>query len=116
MTINIMHLLHSCQWVILLNHRQFHNRLQLFYTIRDRDIKNIIPKLLRHPGSPPVFDTAVSFRALDVWTIDSSRAVNPDFRPSPWLLSFEYRKNMTPQSYALTHRFQGSTADNYTQI
>ena len=70
-----------------------------------------IPKLLRQPGNPPVFDKAVSFRALHVWTIDSSRAVNPNFRPSPWLLSFESRKTMTPQSYALTHRFQGSTAD-----
>ena len=70
-----------------------------------------MPKLLRQPGSPAVFDKAYKFRALHVWPIDSTRGFSPTFTPSPWLRGFEVRRVSTPQNYARTHNFQGSLTD-----
>ena len=70
----------------------------------------VFPKLLRQPQNG-VFDKAVAFRSLHVWTIDSHRGHSNNFVPSPWLLQFEERKSITPQNYAKHFRFEGSLND-----
>ena len=58
------------------------------------------PKLLRQPGTPPVFDKNARMKALHVWTIDSTRTIDPDFKASPWLQDFETRRHNPPAFYA----------------
>ena len=69
-------------------------------------------RLLKQPGTTPVFDKNSGVRDLHVWSINSLGTDNPHPIQSDWLKEFLVRKQIPPALYAKQQGFMSSSKQN----